>query len=276
MSPDAARRGPSAGPPPPPSAARLRPIGVPAALSPTLSSSTCTEPMRPAASRRLGGSCGRARRAGNPRGRGAWRYLSPARRGVQVDPARPVRRWPACGVMPELRRVPHRSEHGTRRGVSPTPYRLRSESRTVRRDREFEIVALQRAARRRTVVQDICMTPAPPQAARQASTAAPVPPRHARCPPRRRPRWTTSSPASRSSTTTPGASWPTYCSTPPRCRWRCSSSARLLEGLLGADAALTVITMAVGFGRPTSRSKARCAASAARGPPPPTSTRARS
>ena len=39
-------------------------------------------------------------------------------------------------------------------------------------------------------------------------------------------------------------SWPTCCSTPPRCRWRCCSSAARRRASLGADAALTVITMA--------------------------------
>ncbi|MFC8846412.1 MULTISPECIES: ATP-binding protein [unclassified Micromonospora] len=107
---------------------------------------------------------------------GALGYLS-ARRGVQVtllDPSGPLARL--CS-MPELRpysRVLNLtgSEQGTLAPYALIPTPLRSEfSAGAAGDREFEIAVSNARAERRMLVQDICMMLVPPQVAREASTA---------------------------------------------------------------------------------------------------------
>jgi hypothetical protein len=107
---------------------------------------------------------------------GALGYLA-ARRGVQVtllDPSGPLARLCA---MPELRpysRVLNLtgSEQGTLAPYALIPTPLRSEFPTgAGGDREFEIAVSNSRAERRMLVQDICMMLVPPQVAREASTA---------------------------------------------------------------------------------------------------------
>ncbi|MEV4658976.1 ATP-binding protein [Micromonospora sp. NPDC049301] len=107
---------------------------------------------------------------------GALGYLA-ARRGVQVtllDPSGPLARLCA---MPELRpysRVLNLtgSEHGTLAPYSLIPTPLRTEfGAGASGDREFEIAVSNARAERRMLVQDICMMLVPPQVAREASTA---------------------------------------------------------------------------------------------------------
>ncbi|MEH0934396.1 ATP-binding protein [Micromonospora sp. CPCC 205543] len=107
---------------------------------------------------------------------GALGYLA-ARRGVQVtllDPSGPLARLCA---MPELRpyaRVLNLtgSEQGTLAPYSLIPTPLRSEfGGGAGGDREFEIAVSNARAERRMLVQDICMMLVPPQVAREASTA---------------------------------------------------------------------------------------------------------
>ncbi|MGK5743234.1 ATP-binding protein [Micromonospora sp. URMC 103] len=107
---------------------------------------------------------------------GALGYLA-ARRGVQVtllDPSGPLARLCA---MPELRpyaRVLNLtgSEHGTLApyALIPTPRRTEFAAGAAG-DREFEIAVSNARAERRMLVQDICMMLVPPQVAREASTA---------------------------------------------------------------------------------------------------------
>ncbi|MBE1486512.1 ATP-binding protein [Plantactinospora soyae] len=107
---------------------------------------------------------------------GALGYLN-ARRGVQVtllDPSGPLARL--CS-MPELRpysRVLNLtgSEHGTLApyALIPTPLRTEFPAGTGG-DREFQIAVSNARAERRMLVQDICMMLVPPQVAREASTA---------------------------------------------------------------------------------------------------------
>ncbi|MDG4761576.1 ATP-binding protein [Micromonospora sp. WMMD710] len=180
---------------------------------------------------------------------GALGYLA-ARRGVQVtllDPSGPLARL--C-TMPELRpysRVLNLtgSEHGTLAPYSLIPTPLRSEFGVgAAGDREFEIAVSNARAERRMLVQDICMMLVPPQVAREASTATLF--RHA----------VRQVPAEETSTLDDVVS----------CLGRLDDDAgkelanllldtaemplamlffgRPPEGLLGADAALTVITMA--------------------------------
>ncbi|MFJ6165922.1 ATP-binding protein [Micromonospora orduensis] len=180
---------------------------------------------------------------------GALGYLA-ARRGVQVtllDPSGPLARLCA---MPELRpysRVLNLtgSEHGTLAPYSLIPTPLRSEFGIgAAGDREFEIAVSNARAERRMLVQDICMMLVPPQVAREASTATLF--RHA----------VRQVPAEETSTLDDVVS----------CLGRLDDDAgkelanllldtaemplamlffgRPPEGLLGADAALTVITMA--------------------------------
>ncbi|MFI6065979.1 ATP-binding protein [Micromonospora sp. NPDC051227] len=180
---------------------------------------------------------------------GALGYLA-ARRGVQVtllDPSGPLARLCA---MPELRpysRVLNLtgSEHGTLAPYSLIPTPLRSEFGSgAAGDREFEIAVSNARAERRMLVQDICMMLVPPQVAREASTATLF--RHA----------VRQVPAEETSTLDDVVS----------CLGRLDDDAgkelanllldtaemplamlffgRPPEGLLGADAALTVITMA--------------------------------
>ncbi|RKN30997.1 ATP-binding protein [Micromonospora musae] len=107
---------------------------------------------------------------------GALGYLS-ARRGVQVtllDPSGPLARL--C-TMPEL--APYSrvlnltgSEHGTLAPYALIPTPRRSEFGTgAAGDREYEIAVSNARAERRMLVQDICMMLVPPQVAREASTA---------------------------------------------------------------------------------------------------------
>ncbi|MGW4464563.1 ATP-binding protein [Micromonospora sp. NPDC004704] len=107
---------------------------------------------------------------------GALGYLA-ARRGVQVtllDPSGPLARL--CS-MPELRpysRVLNLtgSEQGTLAPYALIPTPLRSEfAAGAAGDREFEISLSNSRAERRMLVQDICMMLVPPQVAREASTA---------------------------------------------------------------------------------------------------------
>ncbi|MDI6105008.1 ATP-binding protein [Actinoplanes sp. NEAU-A12] len=107
---------------------------------------------------------------------GALGYLN-ARRGVQVtllDPSGPLARL--C-QMPELRpysRVLNLtgSEQGTLAPYSLIPTPVRSEFPTgPSGDREFEIAISNARAERRMLVQDICSMLVPPQVAKEASTA---------------------------------------------------------------------------------------------------------
>jgi AAA-like domain len=107
---------------------------------------------------------------------GALGYLA-ARRGVQVtllDPSGPLARLCA---MPELRpfsRVLNLtgSEQGTLAPYSLIPTPLRSEFPAGSTgDREYEIAVSNARAERRMLVQDICSMLVPPQVAREASTA---------------------------------------------------------------------------------------------------------
>ncbi|WP_369916041.1 ATP-binding protein [Plantactinospora sp. KBS50] len=107
---------------------------------------------------------------------GALGYLA-ARRGVQVtllDPSGPLARL--CS-MPELRPYSRvldltGSEQGTLAPYSLIPTPLRSEfADGAAGDREFEISVSNARAERRMLVQDICMMLVPPQVAREASTA---------------------------------------------------------------------------------------------------------
>ncbi|WP_326549879.1 ATP-binding protein [Micromonospora sp. NBC_01813] len=107
---------------------------------------------------------------------GALGYLA-ARRGVQVtllDPSGPLARL--CS-MPELRpysRVLNLtgSEQGTLAPYSLIPTPIRTEFATgAVGDREYEIAVSNSRAERRMLVQDICMMLVPPQVARESSTA---------------------------------------------------------------------------------------------------------
>jgi hypothetical protein len=107
---------------------------------------------------------------------GALGYLA-ARRGVQVtllDPSGPLARLCA---MPELRpfsRVLNLtgSEQGTLAPYSLIPTPLRTEFPAgPGGDREYEIALSNARAERRMLVQDICSMLVPPQVAREASTA---------------------------------------------------------------------------------------------------------
>ncbi|MEU8237307.1 ATP-binding protein [Actinoplanes missouriensis] len=107
---------------------------------------------------------------------GALGYLN-ARRGVQVtllDPSGPLARL--C-QMPELRpysRVLNLtgSEQGTLAPYALIPTPIRSEFPTgPAGDREFEIAISNARAERRMLVQDICSMLVPPQVAKEASTA---------------------------------------------------------------------------------------------------------
>ncbi|HEY0002446.1 MAG TPA: ATP-binding protein, partial [Actinoplanes sp.] len=107
---------------------------------------------------------------------GALGYLN-ARRGVQVtllDPSGPLARL--CS-MPELRpysRVLNLtgSEQGTLAPYALIPTPVRSEFPTgTGGDREFEIAISNARAERRMLVQDICSMLVPPQVAKEASTA---------------------------------------------------------------------------------------------------------
>ncbi|MBW6438401.1 ATP-binding protein [Actinoplanes hulinensis] len=107
---------------------------------------------------------------------GALGYLN-ARRGVQVtllDPSGPLARL--C-QMPELRpysRVLNLtgSEQGTLAPYSLIPTPVRSEFATgPAGDREYEIAVSNARAERRMLVQDICSMLVPPQVAKEASTA---------------------------------------------------------------------------------------------------------
>jgi AAA-like domain len=107
---------------------------------------------------------------------GALGYLN-ARRGVQVtllDPSGPLARL--CD-MPELRpysRVLNLtgSEQGTLAPYALIPTPIRSEFSTgPGGDREYEIAVSNARAERRMLVQDICSMLVPPQVAKEASTA---------------------------------------------------------------------------------------------------------
>jgi len=107
---------------------------------------------------------------------GALGYLA-ARRGVQVtllDPSGPLARLCA---MPELRpysRVLNLtgSEQGTLAPYSLIPTPIRTEfAASTSGDREFEIAVSNARAERRMLVQDICMMLVPPQVARESATA---------------------------------------------------------------------------------------------------------
>ncbi|MCZ7434963.1 ATP-binding protein [Micromonospora sp. WMMC241] len=107
---------------------------------------------------------------------GALGYLS-ARRGVQVtllDPSGPLARLCAMPELAPYSRVLNLtgSEQGTLAPYALIPTPLRSEFTTgPAGDREFEIAVSNARAERRMLVQDICMMLVPPQVAREASTA---------------------------------------------------------------------------------------------------------
>ncbi|GAB3149338.1 hypothetical protein GCM10027290_35430 [Micromonospora sonneratiae] len=180
---------------------------------------------------------------------GALGYLA-ARRGVQVtllDPSGPLARLCA---MPELRpysRVLNLtgSEHGTLAPYSLIPTPLRSEFPTgAAGDREYEISVSNARAERRMLVQDICMMLVPPQVAREASTATLL--RHA----------VRQVPAEETSTLDDvvaclsgldddaGRELANLLLDTAEMPLALLFFGRPPEGLLGADAALTVITMA--------------------------------
>ncbi|WP_225853871.1 ATP-binding protein, partial [Micromonospora sp. AMSO31t] len=107
---------------------------------------------------------------------GALGYLA-ARRGVQVtllDPSGPLARLCAMPELAPYSRVLNLtgSEQGTLAPYALIPTPLRSEfSAGAAGDREFEIAVSNARAERRMLVQDICMMLVPPQVAREASTA---------------------------------------------------------------------------------------------------------
>ncbi|MEJ3742176.1 ATP-binding protein [Actinomycetes bacterium KLBMP 9797] len=179
---------------------------------------------------------------------GALGYLA-ARRGVQVtllDPSGPLARLCA---MPELR--PHArvlnltgSEHGTLAPYSLIPTPLRSEfAAGAGGDREFEIAISNARAERRMLVQDICSMLVPPQVAREASTATLL--RHAV---RQVPAEETSTlddiVATLSGLDDNGKELANLLLDTAEMPLALLFFGRPPEGLLGADAALTVITMA--------------------------------
>ncbi|GAA0710108.1 ATP-binding protein [Dactylosporangium roseum] len=107
---------------------------------------------------------------------GALGYLA-ARRGVQVtllDPSGPLARLCAMPELAPYARVLNLtgSEQGTLAPYSliPTPQRSHY-ALGGGGDREFEIAVSNARAERRMLVQDICMMLVPPQVAREASTA---------------------------------------------------------------------------------------------------------
>ncbi|MEV0001331.1 ATP-binding protein [Micromonospora sp. NPDC050980] len=107
---------------------------------------------------------------------GALGYLA-ARRGAQVtllDPSGPLARLCAMPELAPYSRVLNLtgSEQGTLAPYALIPTPLRSEFTTgPAGDREFEIAVSNARAERRMLVQDICMMLVPPQVAREASTA---------------------------------------------------------------------------------------------------------
>ncbi|WBB74086.1 ATP-binding protein [Micromonospora sp. WMMD1128] len=107
---------------------------------------------------------------------GALGYLA-ARRGAQVtllDPSGPLARLCAMPELAPYSRVLNLtgSEQGTLAPYALIPTPLRSEFTTgAAGDREFEIAVSNARAERRMLVQDICMMLVPPQVAREASTA---------------------------------------------------------------------------------------------------------
>ncbi|MFI7431094.1 ATP-binding protein [Micromonospora sp. NPDC049836] len=107
---------------------------------------------------------------------GALGYLA-ARRGVQVtllDPSGPLARLCAMPELAPYSRVLNLtgSEQGTLAPYALIPTPLRSEFGSgAAGDREFEIAVSNARAERRMLVQDICMMLVPPQVAREASTA---------------------------------------------------------------------------------------------------------
>ncbi|MGR6322557.1 ATP-binding protein [Micromonospora soli] len=107
---------------------------------------------------------------------GALGYLA-ARRGVQVtllDPSGPLARLCAMPELAPYSRVLNLtgSEQGTLAPYALIPTPLRSEfSSGAAGDREYEIAVSNARAERRMLVQDICMMLVPPQVAREASTA---------------------------------------------------------------------------------------------------------
>jgi hypothetical protein len=107
---------------------------------------------------------------------GALGYLA-ARRGVQVtllDPSGPLARLCAMPELAPYARVLNLtgSEQGTLApyALIPTPQRTHFSAGPAG-DREFEIAISNARAERRMLVQDICMMLVPPQVAREASTA---------------------------------------------------------------------------------------------------------
>ena len=107
---------------------------------------------------------------------GALGYLA-ARRGVQVtllDPSGPLARLAAMPELAPYSRVINLtgSEQGTLApyALIPTPLRDHFASGPTG-DREFEIALSNARAERRMLVQDICSMLVPPQVAREASTA---------------------------------------------------------------------------------------------------------
>jgi hypothetical protein len=107
---------------------------------------------------------------------GALGYLA-ARRGVQVtllDPSGPLARLCAMPELAPYSRVLNLtgSEQGTLApyALIPTPHRNHFVAGPAG-DREFEIAVSNARAERRMLVQDICMMLVPPQVAREASTA---------------------------------------------------------------------------------------------------------
>ncbi|MEU8260960.1 ATP-binding protein [Micromonospora sp. NPDC048999] len=180
---------------------------------------------------------------------GALGYLA-ARRGVQVtllDPSGPLARLCAMPELAPYSRVLNLtgSEQGTLAPYALIPTPLRSEfSAGTAGDREFEIAISNARAERRMLVQDICMMLVPPQVAREASTATLF--RHA----------VRQVPAEETSTLDdvvaclqelddePGRELAHLLLDTAEMPLAMLFFGRPPEGLLGADAALTVITMA--------------------------------
>jgi hypothetical protein len=180
---------------------------------------------------------------------GALGYLA-ARRGVQVtllDPSGPLARLASMPELAPYARVLNLtgSEQGTLApyALIPTPLRSHFEGGSAG-DREFEIALSNARAERRMLVQDICAMLVPPQVAREASTATLL--RHA----------VRTVPAEESSTLDDVVA----CLAEMRDDTATELAHLLMDtaemplamlffgspppGLLGADAALTVITMA--------------------------------
>ena len=203
------------------------------------SSSTCTSRWR-SGSAPAWPSSSPSPAAASPPCSARWATWPPGAASRSPCSTRPAR-WPGCAQMPELRpysRVLNLtgSEQGTLApyALIPTPQRgaLRRRRRPATRSSDR---GLQRPGRAPHAgpghLLDAGAAAGRPRGVhRHRCCATPS----GRCRPRRRPPWTTSSRCLQAMpATTTRRSWATCCSTPPRCRWPCCSSARRRPAPLG-------------------------------------------